>query len=137
MGKQNPLLDRKQCSIQVLHPDSGNISKAKIKEALAQKLKSSEERISVFGMQTKFGGGRSSGFALIYASAESKRKFDSKTMCKRDGSSARDLREERLLRKSNQERRRFGPPRRTVSRLERSRRNETTTNCHSSSQTCR
>merc|ERR1719272_518968 len=83
--KQNPLLDRKQCAIQVLHPDSGNISKASIKTALAQKLKSQEDRISVFGMQTKFGGGRSSGFALIYASVESKRKFDSKTMCKRDG----------------------------------------------------
>ena len=53
-----------------------NVSKAAIKEAIAKKLKSADERISIFGLKTKFGGGRTSGFALIYNSEDSRKKFD-------------------------------------------------------------
>merc|ERR1712228_1141127 len=80
-----PLLDRKQCNIQLIHPEMANVSKAQIKEALAKKLKSDESKITVFGLKTKFGGGRSSGFALIYNTADDKAKYDSTTMLRRDG----------------------------------------------------
>lgn len=33
--------------------------------------KANKEQVVVFGMRTKFGGGRSTGFALIYDSRES------------------------------------------------------------------
>jgi small subunit ribosomal protein S24e len=39
----------------------------------------------VFGIKTQFGGGRSSGFALIYNSTEEKAKYDSETLLRRDG----------------------------------------------------
>merc|ERR1739842_109596 len=81
--KQNPLLGRKQCNIQLIHPEKANVSKKEIKEALAKKLKSSDDRISVFGIKTQFGGGRSSGFALIYNSTEEKAKYDSETLLRR------------------------------------------------------
>jgi ribosomal protein S24E len=54
------------------------VSKAQIKSKLAETLKSKEENISIFGLKTKFGGGRSTGFALIYDSLDARKKFDSK-----------------------------------------------------------
>ncbi len=59
------------------------MSKADIKTKLAQTLKSKEENISIFGLKTKFGGGRSTGFALIYDSLDARKKFDSKKMLRR------------------------------------------------------
>jgi len=60
-----------------------NVSKAAIKAKLAQMFKSKEENIAIFGLKTKYGGGRSSGFALIYDNIDARKKFDSKNMLKR------------------------------------------------------
>ena len=67
----------------MIHPEMSNVSKAAIKAKLAQTLKSKEENISIFGLKTKFGGGRSTGFALIYDSVDARKKFDSKMMLRR------------------------------------------------------
>eukprot|EP00356_Strombidium_inclinatum_P007883 CAMPEP_0170479726 /NCGR_PEP_ID=MMETSP0208-20121228/847_1 /TAXON_ID=197538 /ORGANISM="Strombidium inclinatum, Strain S3" /LENGTH=134 /DNA_ID=CAMNT_0010752173 /DNA_START=36 /DNA_END=440 /DNA_ORIENTATION=+ len=82
---KNPLLGRKQMGFQLIHPEQGSVSKAAIKEKLAQMFKSSEKLIGVFGLQSKFGGGRSSGFACIYDSEEARKKYDQKKILKRDG----------------------------------------------------
>eukprot|EP00351_Strombidinopsis_sp_SopsisLIS2011_P006126 CAMPEP_0116877170 /NCGR_PEP_ID=MMETSP0463-20121206/8984_1 /TAXON_ID=181622 /ORGANISM="Strombidinopsis sp, Strain SopsisLIS2011" /LENGTH=134 /DNA_ID=CAMNT_0004524251 /DNA_START=38 /DNA_END=442 /DNA_ORIENTATION=+ len=82
---KNPLLARKQCSIELIHPEMANLSKAQIKEKLAKVLKSKDECISIFGLQTKFGGGKTTGFALVYDSFDAKKKYDQKTLRKRDG----------------------------------------------------
>ena len=60
-----------------------NLSKAQIKEKLAKVLKSKDDCISIFGLQTKFGGGKTTGFALVYDSADAKKKYDQKTLLKR------------------------------------------------------
>lgn len=59
------------------------MAKKDIKAKLAQTLKTKEENISIFGLKTKFGGGRSTGFALIYDSLDARKKFDSKKMLRR------------------------------------------------------
>ena len=69
--------------IELIHPELSNVSKADIKAKLAQTLKSKDEQISIFGLKTKFGGGRSTGFALIYDSIDARKKFDSKKMLRR------------------------------------------------------
>ena len=69
--------------IELIHPELSNVSKSDIKAKLAQTLKSKEENISIFGLKTKFGGGRSSGFALIYDSLDARKKYDSKKMLRR------------------------------------------------------
>jgi len=61
----------------------GSLTKAQIREKLAKVLKAKEECITIFGMKTKFGGGRSSAFALIYDSLDEKKKYDSKTALRR------------------------------------------------------
>lgn len=62
-----------------------NVSKAAIKTKLAQLFKTKEECLTIFGLKTKFGGGRSTGFALLYDTADAKKKYDNKTMLRRDG----------------------------------------------------
>merc|ERR1712228_1099960 len=85
----NPLLRRKQVQVEIIHPDQGGVSKADIKEKLAGMFKqrggAQPECISVFGLHTKFGGGRSTGFALIYDNADARAKYDQKCLLKRDG----------------------------------------------------
>jgi small subunit ribosomal protein S24e len=46
-------------------------------------LKAKEEAIGIFGLKTKFGGGRSTGFALIYDNLDSRKKYDGKKSLRR------------------------------------------------------
>lgn len=69
--------------IELIHPELANVSKTDIKAKLAQSLKSKEENISIFGLKTKFGGGRSTGFALVYDSLDARKKYDSKKMLRK------------------------------------------------------
>lgn len=62
----------------MVHADVANVSKNDIKAKLAKMLKAKEDAIVVFGLKTKFGGGRSTGFALIYDNADAKLKYDMK-----------------------------------------------------------
>ena len=62
----------------MIHPELANVSKKEIKDKLAKTLKVKEECISIFGMKTKFGGGRSSGFALVYDSLDARKQYDSR-----------------------------------------------------------
>jgi small subunit ribosomal protein S24e len=52
--------------LEVAHPDQANVSKKALRESIAKKMKTDEKNVVVYGMKTHFGGGRSTGFALIY-----------------------------------------------------------------------
>ena len=69
--------------IEMIHPDMANVPKKSIKAKLATMFKSKEEAIALYGLKTKFGGGRSTGFALIYDSTDGRKKYDSKMNLKR------------------------------------------------------
>ncbi|KAJ5681481.1 40S ribosomal protein [Penicillium maclennaniae] len=66
---RNPLLARKQMVVDVLHPNRPNVSKDELREKLADLYKSNKDQVSVFGFRTQYGGGKSTGFALVYDSA--------------------------------------------------------------------
>ena len=72
----NPLLSRRQFVVDVLHSSRPPISRAELSKKLAEMYKADEARIVPFGFKTHFGGGRSTGFALIYDSEEAQRKFE-------------------------------------------------------------
>ncbi|XP_020680528.2 40S ribosomal protein S24-1 [Dendrobium catenatum] len=75
----NRLLSRKQFVIDVLHPGRPNVSKAELKEKLAKLYDVKDQNsIFVFKFRTHFGGGKSTGFGLIYDSVESAKKFEPK-----------------------------------------------------------
>jgi small subunit ribosomal protein S24e len=64
--------------IELIHPELGSLKKSVIKERLAKQLKVKEECVTIYGMKSKFGGGRSTGFALIYDNHDLLKKYDSK-----------------------------------------------------------
>ena len=72
----NRLLSRRQFIVDVLHPSRPPISRDELSEKLAKLYKADKARVVPFGFKTHFGGGRSTGFALIYESEESQKKFE-------------------------------------------------------------
>merc|ERR1711939_1016210 len=82
----NPLLNRKQMIIDVKHPSIANISKIDLRKkiSLEQKVQNSN-CISLFGFRTHFGGGKSTGFCLIYDNEEALKKYEPKFRLRRIG----------------------------------------------------
>jgi len=74
----NRLLKRRQMVVDIVHPGLPNVSKDEIREKLSKMYKVDKEVIFTFGFRTCFGGGRSTGFALIYDSLEAAKKFEPK-----------------------------------------------------------
>ncbi|KAK8984291.1 hypothetical protein V6N11_029607 [Hibiscus sabdariffa] len=82
----NRLLSRKQFIIDVLHPGRPNVSKAELKEKLARMYEVKDPNsIFVFKFRTHFGGGKSTGFGLIYDSVENAKKYEPKYRLIRNG----------------------------------------------------
>ena len=79
----NRLLSRKQMVLEVLHPGQANVSKEKITELIAKKFKSDAKNIVVFGFHTHFGGGRTTGFVLIYDNRDYLLKYEPKYRLRR------------------------------------------------------
>lgn len=64
--------------VDILHPGRPNVSKAEVREKLAKVYKTTPDVIFCFGFKTAYGGGRSTGFALIYDSLDFAKKFEPK-----------------------------------------------------------
>merc|ERR1711868_132905 len=73
---RNPLLGRKQMVVDVLHPNRPNVSKDELRAKLSELYKAVKDQVSCFGFRTQYGGGKSTGFALIYDSNEAMKKFE-------------------------------------------------------------
>jgi len=54
--------------IDVLHPGRPNVPHAEIQKELAEKYRAKGNCVFTFGMKTAFGGGKSTGFGLVYDS---------------------------------------------------------------------
>jgi len=75
----NRLLQRKQFIIDVLHQGRATVPKTEIKSKVATMYKVTDpETIFVFGFKTQFGGGKSTGFGLIYDNQPIAKKFEPK-----------------------------------------------------------
>merc|ERR1712140_124408 len=74
----NRLLMRKQMIVDALHPGKATVSKSDIREELARMYKSTADCIVCFGFKTLFGGGKTTGFALVYDTLDYLKKFEPK-----------------------------------------------------------
>ncbi|XP_055702807.1 40S ribosomal protein S24 [Phlebotomus papatasi] len=81
----NRLLCRKQMVCDVHHPDLSSVPKKEIRDKLASMYKVTPDVVFVFGFRTDFGGGRSTGFALIYDTLDYAKKFEPKHRLARHG----------------------------------------------------
>ncbi|XP_077300570.1 ribosomal protein S24 [Arctopsyche grandis] len=98
----NRLLARKQMVCDVVHPGKPTVSKTEIREKLAKMYKVTPDVVFVFGFRTKFGGGKSTGFALIYDTLDNAKKFEPKHRLARHGlyEKTRPMRKQRKERKN-------------------------------------
>ena len=74
----NRLLCRRQMVVDVLHPGKSSVAKTDIREKLAKMYNCTADRVFVFGFKTNFGGGKSTGFALVYDTMDYAKKFEPK-----------------------------------------------------------
>lgn len=81
----NRLLSRKQMVVDVLHPGLPSISKKEIRDKMAAMYKVTSDVVFVFGFRTNFGGGKSTGFGLIYDTLDNAKKFEPKHRLARHG----------------------------------------------------
>jgi hypothetical protein len=65
--------------------------------------KAGKEQVSVFGLRTQFGGGKTTGFALVYDSPEAMKKFEPRYRLVRVGLSTK-------LERASRQQRTYPPP---------------------------
>jgi len=83
---RNALLKRRQFVIDVVHPGRANVPKSELQEKVMEMYKVSQASlIQLFGFRTAYGGGKSTGFALIYDNEEAERKYEPKYRLARVG----------------------------------------------------
>merc|ERR1711915_1078970 len=78
----NRLLNRKQMIVDVYHPHVANVAKSQLQAKL---YKTEEQHVVLFGFRTAFGGGKSTGFCLIYDSLDVIKHFEPKYRLVRAG----------------------------------------------------
>ena len=72
--------------LEVIHPGRPNVSKAELKEKLAKLYEVKDANcIFVFKFRTHFGGGKSTGFGLIYDNLDAAKKYEPKYRLIRNG----------------------------------------------------
>jgi len=75
----NRLLQRRQMIVDVLHQGRAGVPKSEVKDKLAKMYKIKDpQTIFLFGFRTQFGGGKSTGFGLIYDNIAAAKKFEPK-----------------------------------------------------------
>ncbi|KAL0280921.1 UNVERIFIED_CONTAM: hypothetical protein PYX00_002073 [Menopon gallinae] len=81
----NRLLCRKQMVVDVFHPGQPTVKKSDVREKLAKMYKTTPDVVFVFGFRTNFGGGKTTGFGLIYDTLDFAKKFEPKHRLARHG----------------------------------------------------
>ena len=62
----------------MLHPGRSTVPKTEVREKLARMYKTTADVVFCFGFRTKFGGGKTTGFGLVYDSLDYAKKFEPK-----------------------------------------------------------
>jgi len=83
--KRNPLLSRRQMIVDIIHPGRANVSKAELRDVVGGMFNADPKLTILFGFRTKFGGGKSTGFCVMYENEEACRKFEPKYRLIRQG----------------------------------------------------
>ena len=64
--------------VDVLHPGRRTVPKAEIRDKLSKMYKASKDTVFPFSFKTAFGGGRTTGFCVIYDNVGFAKKFEPK-----------------------------------------------------------
>mmetsp|Transcript_22615 Transcript_22615/g.38749 ORF Transcript_22615/g.38749 Transcript_22615/m.38749 type:complete len:137 (-) Transcript_22615:66-476(-) len=75
---RNPLLSRRQMIVDIIHPGRANVARSELQEVVGGMHKTDSKLVVLFGFRTKFGGGKSTGFCVIYDNMDALMKFEPK-----------------------------------------------------------
>lgn len=89
-----------QFIVDVLHPGRANVSKKELQTVVGGMFKADPKLVVLFGFQIKFGGGKSTGFCLIYDNEEVMRKFEPKYRLVRQGMAERVERSRKAMKEA-------------------------------------
>lgn len=64
--------------VDIIHPGRANVAKSELQEVVGGMHKADAKLVVLFGFRTKFGGGKSTGFCVIYDNEDALRKFEPK-----------------------------------------------------------
>ncbi|KAL7547327.1 hypothetical protein ACHAWF_010644 [Thalassiosira exigua] len=82
---RNPLLSRRQMIVDIIHPGRANVARAELQEVIGGMHKTDSKLVVLFGFRTKFGGGKSTGFCVVYDNEDALLKFEPKHRIIRQG----------------------------------------------------
>lgn len=74
-----------QMVVDIIHPGRANVPKSELQEVVGGMYKADSKLVVLFGFRTKYGGGKSTGFCLIYENENAMRKFEPKYRLVRQG----------------------------------------------------
>jgi len=100
----NRLLQRRQMVVDVLHATRPNVSKTELAEKLGSAYKADKKLVVPFGFRTHFGGGRSTGFVVIYDSEAAQKRFEPRHRLVRSGLAKKVEKPSRQMRKQRKNR---------------------------------
>merc|ERR1712007_215373 len=105
---RNRLLHRRQFVIDVIHPTKPNVSKKVLQKKLTKIYNAPDNKqVVVFGFRTVFGGGKSTGFGLVYDSVDAEKRFEPKYrqvrlgLFKKESKSRKQIKEKKNREKKN------------------------------------
>ncbi|KAL7516662.1 hypothetical protein ACHAWX_001649 [Stephanocyclus meneghinianus] len=67
-----------QMIVDIIHPGRANVAKSELQGVVGSMYKTASNLVVLFGFRTKYGGGKSTGFCVIYDSEDALRKFEPK-----------------------------------------------------------
>jgi small subunit ribosomal protein S24e len=81
----NPPPSQQQMIVDIIHPGRANVAKSELQGVIGGMHKTDAKLVVLFGFRTKFGGGKSTGFCVIYDNEDALMKFEPKHRLVRQG----------------------------------------------------
>ncbi|KAL3808517.1 hypothetical protein ACHAXA_008338 [Cyclostephanos tholiformis] len=97
---KNPLLSRRQMIVDIIHPGRANVAKSELQDVIGGMHKTDSKLVVLFGFRTKFGGGKSTGFCVIYDNEDALMKFEPKHRLVRQGLAEKKERSRKALKEA-------------------------------------
>jgi small subunit ribosomal protein S24e len=89
-----------QMIVDIIHPGRANVAKAELQGVIGGMHKTDGKLVVLFGFRTKFGGGKSTGFCVIYDNEDALMKFEPKHRLVRQGLAERKERSRKALKEA-------------------------------------
>lgn len=86
--------------VDIIHPGRANVAKSELQEVVGGMHKTDSKLVILFGFRAKFGGGKSTGFCVIYDNEAAMRKFEPKHRLVRLGIETRTERSRKAMKEA-------------------------------------